>query len=277
MVGGRVRKWVIYASEFASFVGQHKYQNQHETILEVLIRAGYVKHVTKRWKVGWAIDQIFDGPITEILTTEQVVDEIKHAEKKQKVSAEEVKLVLEQVDAVTNQLAGRASEHQIVAKEQITNNNSQLHTLWLDDDKLEKKRVKVVGKIDGFKDNVLVELKRRKWPIRDGQSIPVYDVIQCTVYMAMLKLKETMLKESSPENERTTSVPFDDAKWQEWKRAAIDVCTSLDQLVQNPTNLANYKKLVQLQNWPQCAKLFTKLPTQPNKDRQCITPKVVAI
>lgn len=59
-------------------------------------------------------------------------------------------------------------------------------------------RVILSGQIDGFKNGIMVEMKRRKKDIGPKQQLPIYDKIQCMAYMKLYDYQEMIVIETGP-------------------------------------------------------------------------------
>lgn len=97
----------------------------------------------------------------------------------------------------------------------ITCNNSELYTALLGSEPM---RWGICGRIDGFRDGQLIEIKNRKSHIYN--PLPIYDVIQVQCYLQILGIDQATLIQSLSHGDGTfqteeTVIVRDDDLWQE--------------------------------------------------------------
>jgi len=92
---------------------------------------------------------------------------------------------------------------------QITQRNATFYTLIVDDD------IKIVGAIDGYsKEEGLVEVKNRR---NRFLGMPEYEMVQCEVYMRMLKIEKCVHIERFNGNDKATIYGNDPGLWEKIK------------------------------------------------------------
>lgn len=92
---------------------------------------------------------------------------------------------------------------------QITQRNAAFYTLIVNDD------IKIVGAIDGYsKEEGLVEVKNRR---NRFLGMPEYEMVQCEVYMKMLKIENCVHIERFNGNDRATNYGHDPGLWEKVK------------------------------------------------------------
>lgn len=168
-------------------------------------------------EVNCKLENENDDKVRKQLQTEQrkLIEEIQTVEEKTREKVELQAQLTEKVDRINNELVlhenvwadfktakkklisqaqtkyGNKKEDQLIETKKIgviVNNNVKFYSLYLGD-----KPVKwgVGGRIDGFRDNILVEIKNRKSRLFD--PVPLYDVIQTHTYMQILNVSEATI------------------------------------------------------------------------------------
>ena len=245
--------WVVYASEVASFIGEHRYQPTYETMLKILARANRITYESldqRRQKVLSKMMNVTKVTQTqEIISTEMISQCVDHAIKKQKISEEEALILRDHLPQITNQLQGQASELRLVHTENIQENNTELKRYRISDNIL------IVGRIDGLLNNHLIEIKRRVRPIQPKQPIPPYDKIQCFCYMKMTGQEQITLKElGSKQTSRDTVIDWEAAEWKRIEEKIAQGILKLDHL--SVDQLTTFQLYVEHQEWEKCHALL---------------------
>lgn len=145
------------------------------------------------------VQKTIENTLTLLTNHQRHMDDFKHT-KKDIISRKQTQFGHEKEDALikTNKLGS------------ITQNNSQFYK------KMFGTKWGIGGRIDGFRDGALIEIKNRKSKIYD--PLPVYDQIQLQCYMQILNLPTSTLiqcltLEDGKIETKETVVPRDDKWW----------------------------------------------------------------
>lgn len=191
----------VYASEWAGFIGKHPFQHKFEVALQVMARAKWTQYTSSNQYQQRALEtalQMNSQQYAEqqpVIDTQALTTKIQEAITAQTISAADGQALLAQREQVVQKLQGQASEHQFVTQNRIVDNNARTQTLVVSPGLLV-----LSGRSDGFDPSTktMIEIKRRKAPVRMKKAIPVYDRIQCHCYMKLFDQASIVLYELGP-------------------------------------------------------------------------------
>ena len=245
--------WCLYASEIAALVGKHLWQNQYEAILKILARHGHVKFQSKYERMQQVIKTIelkSDSPETP-LQKRKIEEHVTDAVRTHVISQEDAKLVLEQTTRLVNQSTGQVEERQVVKAENIQLNNSKLYRTQLGD------RVTLMGRVDGFRDGVLTELKRRMRTIQVSQLVPSYDLLQCMCYLKLTgEIRMMLVETDKKQHKRETQVLWNERRWKELETDILRVVDDMERLLSQTDVLRSFVDAGTSGRWDQCQMLW---------------------
>ena len=219
----------VHASEVAKLIGDNPFEKPDAALLGVLSR-------TARWRTVISKTRQEMG----ILTEQQVLDQVKPEVLQQSVleacnakSEADITKAVESAAQSNPQLSKPVIEAAIVKErgarleQAVLNDYERKHDTTVDMRNSQRYQLisdvyVITGYIDGFDSaqNILIEVKNRR---RHWRTVPVYDLTQMRVYLAMLKPEVTgKLVERFPDGSvRETSVS---ACPKEWERIHQALC-----------------------------------------------------
>lgn len=96
--------------------------------------------------------------------------------------------------------------------------------------------VLIVGRVDGFADGALIEVKNR----RNRFMTPVYDVIQIHCYMLMTGVKSATLVERLGDRTRETAIMWDNDLWKKVEHKLKDFVENYRRFIVDPSAQNDY-------------------------------------
>jgi hypothetical protein len=179
-------------------------------------RVKIIKEISSNFKKGKDVEKI--KIVEKAVITKEILDvvlkdaiSIKKSEKSKNVEKRVLESVPESIKniskSVVNKKRGIQEESNIINTFEINNNtqvekrNDEVYNLFLEG-------IKIYGKIDGFSDGKLVEVKNRR--NRLFRVVPIYEKVQCEIYMKMLNITECIHVERFDEKDIITEYKSDE-------------------------------------------------------------------
>jgi hypothetical protein len=246
----------VHASEVAKLIGENPFETQEASLITVLARTSKWRHLIAKTRLDLGLlteQQVLDqaqdalkqgvaqacAASSEAEISKAVEFAVDEARRKHELklleSSPKLEGLKEQVDAhmrVAQPVieAAIVKERGIQLEQAVLNGYESKHDTTVDMRNSQRYQLRgenyvITGYIDGFDsvNNVLIEVKNRR---RHWRMVPVYDLIQMRVYLAMLAPHKDSLSgklvERFPDGTvRETSVPNCD---KEWARIQTELC-----------------------------------------------------
>lgn len=215
---------IINGSDVAAICGLNPYKQTSDTLIEFIrknnpdvfeIISRYSPddciHWKKRAKMATENAQC---TIRDAVQSNEKLEELKDEIRKTS-NAEDVVKNVQAITAEVYTRRGSAEEkasidkYEQVSQSSVTERNSTLLTtmIWID----ENTKCEIRGMIDGIEADKVFEHKRRQR--RLFNRVPIYENVQCHVYMKMTGLMHAKLLETFQEEAKSHIIRFDDTLW----------------------------------------------------------------
>lgn len=184
----------IKASDVAAIIGLNPYRTRDDVLTEY---TGLCTHTEREFT-----DELFHQPV-------EVQREVRSALEKSKVCdipvpTFESPVIQEYVKHEVYKNNGTHREGKTKKDHGVTP-DSKRYTMNITED------VTLVGYIDGRKDNCIVEIKNRQR--RLFHKVPLYENIQCQVYMKLTGVHECIFIEQYGSDSNTFHLTFSESQW----------------------------------------------------------------